>query len=165
MAQLVEHRSPKPRVGSSSLSSRASQRIKTYILHKNKYKKFFNPFILISSENIFIFASNHIYLCTILVEMAEEDKNLLTTFEARLRQLIYQYEQLQQENNRLNKLLVAKDEEIGKLTDSKNKLEVMYTNLRTAKTISIHDKDVVDTKKRLLKLVREVDRCIALLKE
>lgn len=104
-------------------------------------------------------------MCTILVEMAEEDKNLLTTFEARLRQLIYQYEQLQQENNRLNKLLVAKNEEIGKLTDSKNKLEVMYTNLRTAKTISIHDKDVVDTKKRLLKLVREVDRCIALLKE
>lgn len=97
--------------------------------------------------------------------MAEKDKKLLITFEARLRQLIYQYEQLQQDNNRLKQLLVQKDEEIGKLTDSKNKLEVMYSNLRAAKTISIHDKDITDTKKRLSKLVREVDRCIALLKE
>ena len=97
--------------------------------------------------------------------MAEEEKKLLITFEARLRQLIYQYEQLQQENNRLKQLLEQKNEEIGKLSDSKNKLEVMYTNLRTAKTISIHDKDITDTKKRVSKLVREVDRCIALLKD
>ena len=97
--------------------------------------------------------------------MAEKDKKLLVTFEARLRQLIFQYEQLQQENNRLNQLLAQKNEEIEKLADSKNKLEVMYSNLRTAKTISIHDKDITDTKKRLSKLVREVDRCIALLKE
>ena len=40
----------------------------------------------------------------------------------------------------------------------------MYTNLKMARTISIHDNDIKDTKQRLSKLVREVDRCIALLK-
>ena len=46
-----------------------------------------------------------------------------------------------------------------------SKLEVMYTNLKMARTISIHDKDINDTKQRLSRLVREVDKCIALLNE
>ena len=44
-------------------------------------------------------------------------------------------------------------------------LEVRYTNLKMARTISIHDKDINDTKQRLSRLVREVDKCIALLNE
>lgn len=97
--------------------------------------------------------------------MAEEDKNLLSTFESRLRQFIHLYEELQKENESLKQLLVKKNEEVSALTDSKKNLEAMYTNLRIAKTIGIHDQDITETKKRLSKLVREVDRCIALLKE
>lgn len=97
--------------------------------------------------------------------MAEKDKNLLSTFESRLRQLIHLYEELQKENESLKQLLVKKNEEVSTLTDSKKDLEAMYTNLRMAKTIGIHDQDITETKKRLSKLVREVDRCIALLNE
>ena len=97
--------------------------------------------------------------------MAEEGKNLLATFEAKLRQLMHQYEQLQHENESLKHFLAQKGDELKKLNDSKNELETMYINLRMAKTISIHDRDIMDTKKRLSKLVRGVDRCIALLND
>ena len=44
-------------------------------------------------------------------------------------------------------------------------LETSYTNLKTATTISLNGSDVKETKLRLSKLVREVDKCIALLNE
>ena len=46
-----------------------------------------------------------------------------------------------------------------------DELEVNYTNLKTATAISLNGSDVKETKLRLSKLVREVDKCIALLNE
>ena len=93
--------------------------------------------------------------------MTEEDKKLLSTFEARLRHFMYLHDELTRENARLKQLLAEKDDEIKQVENSRKELEAMYTNLKMARTISIHDND---TKQRLSKLVREVDRCIALLK-
>jgi hypothetical protein len=45
-----------------------------------------------------------------------------------------------------------------------NELEATYTNLKQARIISLYDKDVNDTKQRLSKLVREIDKCLDLLK-
>lgn len=97
--------------------------------------------------------------------MTEEDKKLLNTFEAKLRHFIYLHEELKRENAKLKQLLADKDEEVKRLEGSRKELEVMYTNLKMARTISIHDNDIRDTKQRLSKLVREVDKCIALLNE
>ena len=97
--------------------------------------------------------------------MTEEDKKLLSTFEARLRHFMYLHDELKHENAKLKLLLAEKDEEIKRVENSRKELEVMYTNLKMARTISIHDKDISDTKQRLSKLVREVDKCIALLNE
>ena len=44
-------------------------------------------------------------------------------------------------------------------------LEEKYTNLKMARIISINDNELRDTKQRLARLVREVDKCIALLNE
>ena len=78
---------------------------------------------------------------------------------------MYLHDELRQENARLKQLLAEKDEEIKRVENSRKELEVMYTNLKMARTISIHDKDISDTKQRLSRLVREVDKCIALLNE
>jgi hypothetical protein len=48
---------------------------------------------------------------------------------------------------------------------SRKELEARYTDLKMARTISLYDKDIKDTKQRLSSLVREVDKCIALLNE
>ena len=87
------------------------------------------------------------------VVMTDEEKKLLSTFEARLRHLIYLHDELKRENAELKQLLEAKE------------LENNYTNLKTATTISLNGSDVKETKLRLSKLVREVDKCIALLNE
>ncbi len=97
--------------------------------------------------------------------MTEKDKKLLSTFEARLRHLMYMHDELQQENAHLKQLLAEKEEEIRRAERSRKDLEVQYANLKMARTISIHDKDIDDTKQRLSRLVREVDKCIALLNE
>ena len=105
-----------------------------------------------------------LYICVqFWYKMTEEDKKLLGTFEARLRHFMYLHDELKHENARLKQLLA--DEEVRRLENSRKDLEVMYTNLKMARTISIHDKDINDTKQRLSRLVREVDKCIALLNE
>jgi len=99
------------------------------------------------------------------IEMTEEDKKLLSTFEARLRHLMYLHDELKRENTEIKQLLEAKQEEVAKLRSDYNELEVVYANLKIAKTISLTSNEVKDTKQRLSKLVREVDKCIALLNE
>ena len=99
------------------------------------------------------------------IEMTEEDKKLLSTFEARLRHLMYLHDELKRENAEIKQLLEEKQEEVAKFRSDFNELEVVYANLKIAKTISLTSSEVKDTKQRLSKLVREVDKCIALLNE
>ena len=97
--------------------------------------------------------------------MTEEDKKLVSSFEGKLRHFMFLYDKLKQENADLKNLLMQKDEEIKRLEQSKKELEAQYTDLKTARTISLYDKDIKETKQRLSSLVREIDRCIALLNE
>lgn len=97
--------------------------------------------------------------------MTEEEKQLLSNFEARLRHLIYLHDELKRENAKLKGLLHAEKETNSKLQNDFQTLEVNYTNLKIATAISLNDRDVKETKLRLSKLVREVDKCIALLNE
>lgn len=97
--------------------------------------------------------------------MREEDRKLISSFEGKLRHLMFLYEEQKQENADLRDLLKRKDEEIQQLELSKKELEDHYTDLKMARTISLYDKDIKDTKQRLSSLVREIDKCIALLNE
>lgn len=97
--------------------------------------------------------------------MTEAGKKLLSTFEARLRHLIYLHDELKRENNGLKQLLEEQKEENDKILEEFKKLKTDYINLKTATTISLNGSDVKETKLRLSKLVREVDKCITLLNE
>ena len=97
--------------------------------------------------------------------MTEEDKKLVNSFEGKLRHFMFLYDELKQENADLKHLLAQKDEEIKALEMSQKDLEARYTDLKMARTLSLYDKDIKDTKQRLTSLVREIDRCIALLNE
>ena len=65
----------------------------------------------------------------------------------------------------LKKLLENEKLKNEKVQAQYDELEVSYTNLKTATAISLNGSDVKETKLRLSKLVREVDKCIALLNE
>ena len=68
-------------------------------------------------------------------------------------------------NEELKKLLENEKLKNEKVQAQYDELEVSYTNLKTATAISLNGSDVKETKLRLSKLVREVDKCIALLNE
>jgi hypothetical protein len=99
------------------------------------------------------------------VVMTEEEKKLLNSFETQLRHLIYLHDELKRENAKLKKLLENEKLKNEKVQAQYDELEVSYTNLKTATAISLNGSDVKETKLRLSKLVREVDKCIALLNE
>ena len=108
---------------------------------------------------------NRIFVYNFGVVMTEEEKKLLSTFEARLRHLIYLHDELKRENAELKQLLEEEKSELEKARAEYKALESSYTDLKTATTISLNGSDVKETKLRLSKLVREVDKCIALLNE
>lgn len=108
---------------------------------------------------------NRIFVCNFGIVMTDEEKKLLSTFEARLRHLIYLHDDLKRENAELNQLLNKQEAELKKEQARFQELQQDYINLKTATTISLNGSDVRETKLRLSKLVREVDKCIALLNE
>jgi cell division septum initiation protein DivIVA len=97
--------------------------------------------------------------------MTEGEKKLLNTFEARVRHFIYLHEELRRENHDLKQQLEAKEQQIAKITETCKSLQKDYTNLKIAKIISTEDSDMKKTKLRLSLIVREIDKCIALLNE
>ena len=130
-----------------------------------KQQAHFAVFFFKNSQNIFRIDFKFLYLCRIWYKMTEEDRKLIKTFEGKLRRFMIIHEEQCQENARLQELLLEKEEKIKQLEQSRQELEIMYTNLKTARTISLYDKDIKDTKQRLTSLVREIDKCIALLNE
>ena len=78
---------------------------------------------------------------------------------------MFLYDELKKENVSLRQLLSQKEAELTRLENSRKELEEQYTNLKMARIISINDSELRDTKQRLARLVREVDKCIALLNE
>ena len=79
--------------------------------------------------------------------------------------MIYIHDELKRENAELKKLLDMEKLKNEKVQAQYDELEVSYTNLKTATAITLNGSDVKETKLRLSKLVREVDKCIALLNE
>ena len=132
------------------------------ISHKEEKKPLLTCFFSKSFCNL---AVNCIFVYNFGVVMTDEEKKLLSTFEARLRHLIYLHDELKRENAELKQQLEAKDEECQKIQADYQELEQHYTDLKNATTISLNGSDVKETKLRLSKLVREVDKCIALLNE
>ena len=62
--------------------------------------------------------------------MTEEDRKLISSFEGKLRHLMFLFDELKQENADLKLLLSKKDEEIKQLEQSRKELEAQYTDLK-----------------------------------
>jgi len=89
----------------------------------------------------------------------------LATFQTRARQLILRYKQLEQENNELYGMIDSNEKEIAGLKAQLAEKSKDYDSLKMARMISISDGDIEATKGRLSKLIREVNKCIAVLTE
>jgi chromosome segregation ATPase len=96
--------------------------------------------------------------------MNKELKELIVRLETRTRQLILQQEKLQKEQKELRLQLQQKDEEILNLQIQNEELKQQYSHLKMAKYIDMADNDVKDMRGRIRTMVRDIDRCISMLK-
>ena len=95
--------------------------------------------------------------------MTAEEDALLRTLEARVTQVTLEYKALKDRYAALSRAMEEKDTTIAALHSQIDRLQTNYANLKTAKMIDISSEDMKNAKSRLSKLVREVDKCIALL--
>ncbi len=97
--------------------------------------------------------------------MTDDQKKKLTVFETRVRQLMFICDTLKAENADLKKQLAAKTQDLLSAEEEIEALNARYDNLKIARVVSIKQGEIKNAKQKLSKLVREVDRCIALLNE
>lgn len=97
--------------------------------------------------------------------MAEKQDKLLADFELRMRQLMFLCDSLKAQNAALKDEVQKKDNTIKSLNDDLQQLKTQYDNLKFVKAFSSgSNEEAQNAKQRLSKLVRDVDKCIALLK-
>jgi multidrug resistance efflux pump len=95
--------------------------------------------------------------------MTTEERQSMKNFEAKVRQAIAQFRVLKQENADLYAELENRDEEIRKLKASLAQSQNDYNNLKLAKMIEVSDADIKESKMKISRLVREINKCINIL--
>ena len=89
----------------------------------------------------------------------------LATFSARVRQLLFQYQELKKENNELYAMVDERDKKIKLLESQVAQKQAEYNSLKTAKMLEITDGDLDGAKKQVAKLIREVNKRITVRSE
>ena len=94
--------------------------------------------------------------------MANQD-NVISIIDGKIKQVIRIAEgyltdnrQLQQQVDELSRQLYAKDQEV-------KDLESKYQSLKLTKTLITSEEDIKNVKNQVNRMVREIDKCIALL--
>ncbi len=96
--------------------------------------------------------------------MTEDNSKLLINLEVRIKQVLFLCDSLKDENARLKLEVQSRKKEIDLAVKDLDELKTKYDSLKTARTITAASVDVDTAKIKLSKLVREVDKCINLLK-
>ena len=97
--------------------------------------------------------------------MTEDQNRLLAVFEVRVRDLMALCDAQRQKIVELTGALNQTEETLQRTREEAAAWKAKFDNLLTAKVISANEEEMKDARMRLFKLVREVDRCIALLNE
>lgn len=97
--------------------------------------------------------------------MTEDQTILLAVFNDKVHKLMAQCTRQKKELHELSGTLQSKDEALQQAMRTIKELETKCDSMLTARVVSVNEQEVKSAKQRLSKLVREVDKCIALLNE
>ena len=92
-----------------------------------------------------------------------DSEKTLNRFATRVRQLLMQYGQAMEENAGLKAAVEERDRRIDGLEERLKDAIHDYQSLKTARMIEVTDGDVEAARKRVAKLIRDVEKCITLL--
>lgn len=92
-----------------------------------------------------------------------QNEKVLAAFEARVRQLILRFQELKKENSELYAMIDKQEQDIKNVEAKMAQTQRDYDSLKMAKMMEITDGDLEESKKRLSRLIREVNKCISML--
>lgn len=96
--------------------------------------------------------------------MTAQEKTI-ATFEARVRQLLLRFQELKKENEELYAMVEKNEQDIKDLQARLQQQERDYQSLKMARMLEITDGDLDGAKARLSRLIRDVNKCIAVLSD
>lgn len=91
------------------------------------------------------------------------NEKTLSLFTTRVRQMIFQYQEMKQENDGLYEMVDEQNAKIKELEAQLEQAKQNYNSLKMARMIQISNVDMDVAKKKLSKLIRDVNKCITLL--
>lgn len=97
--------------------------------------------------------------------MTEDHKRLLAVFEVRVRDLMALCDEQKRKIDELAAALDLKEDELRQANLMIEELNIKCDNMLTARIVSTNEEEIKNARMRLSRLVREVDKCIALLNE
>lgn len=95
----------------------------------------------------------------------DANEKIIDRFATRVRQMILQYHDVVKENGELYAMVDERDQQIRKLEAQVRQLQGDYNSLKMARMLEVTDQDLDMAKKKVNKLIRDVDKCITLLSE
>lgn len=94
-----------------------------------------------------------------------QNEKVLATFQTRTRQMILHFQELKKENKDLYAMLEESEQKVKLLEAKLAQQERDYQSLKMARMMEITDGDLKDAKDRIAYLIREVNKCIAVLSD
>ena len=98
------------------------------------------------------------------VVMAQNEK-VLANFQTRMRQMILRFQELKKENADLYAMVEDGEQRVKQLEEKLAQQERDYQSLKMARMMEITDGDLDGAKERVAKLIRDVNKCIAVLSD
>ena len=95
--------------------------------------------------------------------MTKEEERILHQFEAKVRTLVEKYSALKRENDDLYALVDERDKQIQALTAEKQQADNTLANYKAGRMLELSSGDIEEGRRRVAAMIREVDKCIALL--
>ncbi len=94
-----------------------------------------------------------------------QSEKVLATFQTRVRQMILRFQEVKKENSDLYGMMAEQEQRIKELEDLLAQKEKEYETLKMARMMTIVDKDLDGAKDRVARLIRDVNKCIAVLSD
>jgi hypothetical protein len=97
--------------------------------------------------------------------MKNRYEELIHAFEIKLRKLISEYKSLQIQNAQLKADLDRKQTDLMLAHQEVLELRKNYDHLKIARNLGVSETEKTESKLKITKMVREIDKCLALLDE
>ena len=89
----------------------------------------------------------------------------IVDFQTKVRALILQFQNLKKENEELYAMLEKNETDVRQLRQQLLDKQQEFDAFKAAKLLEVSDGDIQSARERLAKLIRDVNKCIAVLSE